>query len=416
MQGDQVVDKASVSGGASFMVRYSRAAGLLVLLIGSWPCASVAQLAATPHAAVDVEHNSNVFDLSSSGAAPAGKNGATFGDTTTQLRAGVDGTYLLSQQKFFAVAEVRHIDYQNFTSLSHNEETLNTGLSWTVSRILDGKLDYLYEQRMVQFMDLAASTALILETENRARASANVKFTPEWRLDSMFTDRILNSPRNDVPALSLHEDSIHEAVRYLGVANLAAGVDVEYLSGTYRHDSIALNPKYDQTTVALAGTYVISGLTDFKGAIGYTRRNDQSTTGGQSALTGNLDYRRALTPKTTLDLNLNRAVNSYLTTGGNELDTTAGFTVAWQATYKTTVKVGYSWTNSSFSQSAVNGQDTRVDHFQAANAELNYLVLRWLSIRPYARYLTRSSSQGLFDFNGTIVGIEIQAKPPERKR
>jgi hypothetical protein len=109
-------------------------------------------------------------------------------------------------------------------------------------------------------------------------------------------------------------------------------------------------------------------------------------------------------------------VNSYITTGGNELDTTAGFSVAWQATYRTTVRVGYSWTNSSFSQSAVNGQDTRVDHFQAANAEVNYLILRWLSIRPYARYLTRSSSQGLYDFNGTIVGIEIQAKPPERKR
>jgi hypothetical protein len=211
-----------------------------------------------------------------------------------------------------------------------------------------------------------------------------------------------------VPGLSLHEDAIHEALRYLGVANLAAGIDVEYLSGTYRHDSLALNPKYDQTTVSLAGTYVISGLTDFKGAIGYTRRNDRSTTGGQSALTGNLDYRRALSPKTTLDLNLNWSVNSYLTTGSNELDTPGSYTFA--------TTVCYSWTNSSFSQSAVNGQDTRVDHFQTANAELNYLVLRWLSIRPYARYLTRSSSQGLFEFNGTIVGIEIQAKPPERKR
>jgi hypothetical protein len=416
MQGDLVVDEGSISGDASIMARHSRVAGLFVLLIGGWPCASLAQLAATPHAAVDVEHNSNVFDLSSSGAAPEGKNGPTFGDTTIQTRAGFDGTYLLGQQKFFAVAEVRHFDYQNFTSLSHNENTLNGGLSWTLSQILDGKVDYLHEQRMVQFMDLAASTALVLETENRARASANIRFTPEWRLDSMFTDRILNSPRNDVPGLSLHEDSIHEALRYLGVANLAAGIDVEYLNGTYRHDPIALNPKYDQTTVALAGTYVISGLTDFKGSIGYTRRNDRTTTGGQSAVTGSLGYRRALTAKTTLDLNLNRAVNSYLTTGGNELDTTAGFSVAWQATYKTTVRVGYSWTNSSFSQSAVNGQDTRVDHFQAANAEVNYLILRWLSIRPYARYLTRSSSQGLYDFNGTIVGIEIQAKPPERKR
>ncbi len=390
--------------------------GVLTLLAGIWPIAASAQLAVTPHAAVDVEHNSNVFDLSSSGATPQGRNGPTFSDTTVQELAGFDGTYLLGQQKLFAAAEVRHVDYQNFTDLTHNEDTLNGGLSWKLSQILDGKVDYLHEQRMVQFMDLAFSRALILETENRARASANIRFTPEWRLDSMITDRVLNSPRSDVPGLSLHEDSIHEAVRYLGVANLAAGIDVEYLNGTYRHDPLALDPKYDQTTVALAGTYLISGLTDFKGSIGYTRRDDRSTTGGQSAVTGALAYRRSLTAKTTLDLNLTRAVNSYLTTGGNELDTTAGFSLAWQATYKITVKAGYSWTNSNFSQSAGNGQDTRVDHFQTANAEVNYLFLRWLSIRPYARYQTRSSSQGLFEFNGTIVGIELLARPPERKR
>ncbi|MDB6084124.1 MAG: hypothetical protein JWN43_2005 [Gammaproteobacteria bacterium] len=402
-------------GGAEPVVHYRRAAGVIALLIGVWPLACEAQLSVMPHAAVDVEHNSNIFDLSSHGAAPVGKNGPTFGDTTVEARAGFDGTYLLGQQTFFGIGEYRRFEYKNFTSLSHNEETLNAGLIWKLERLLDGKVDYLHEQRMVQFMDLAASTNLILETENRARATANLQLSPEWRLENAFKDRTLDSPRTDTPGLSLHEDSIHEALRYLGVANLAAGIDAEYLNGTYRHDPTALNPKYHQTTVALAATYILSGLTNFNGVLGYTRRDDATYNGGQSAVTGALGYKRNLTGKTSIDLELNRGVNSYVTTGGNELDTSAAVTLVWQATYKATVKLGYSYTDSKFSQSAVNGLGPRVDHFQAPNAEVDYLVLHWLSIRGYARYLSRSSTQGLYSFDGTIYGIEFLAKPPERK-
>ena len=101
------MDEPSLSGGASRVVPHRRVAGLCALLIGGWPGAGVAQFTGTPHAAVDVEHNSNVFDLSSSGTAPQGKNGPTFGDTTIQARGGFDASYLLGQQKFFAVAELQ---------------------------------------------------------------------------------------------------------------------------------------------------------------------------------------------------------------------------------------------------------------------------------------------------------------------
>jgi len=401
-------------GGAALMARRSRVAGLFALLIGAWPFACNAQLAVTPHAAVDVEHNSNVFDLSSSGGAPIGKNGPTFADTTIESRAGFDGTYMLGRQSFFGAGEFRRFDYDNFSSLSHNENTLNAGLIWKLERVLDGKVDYLHEQRMVQFMDLAASTNLILETENKIRASANILLSPEWRLENNFKDRTLDSPRNDTPGLSLHEDSIHEALRYLGVTNLAAGIDFDYLNGTYRHDPTALNPKYHQTSVALAATYILSGLTNFNGSLGYTRRDDATYNGGQSAVTGALGYKHSLTGKTSVDLELSRAVNSYVTTGGNELDTTAAASLAWQATYKATVKLGYSWTNSKFSQSDINGLGSRVDHLQTTNAEVDYLVLRWLSIRTYVRYLSRSSTQGLYTFDGTVYGIEFLAKPDRR--
>ena len=314
-------------GGAGRVARHriGRFVGLLLpLALGTWPFASFAQLAVTPHAAIDAEHNSNVFDLSSSGAAPVGKNGPAFGDTIIGSRAGIDGTYTLGSAEYLCRGEYRRFQYNDFTSLSHNEYTVTGGLNWklgsarwtassTTSTSSGWCSSWIWRHRRT----------LILETENRIHASANVQISPEWRLENALKDRTLDSPRTDIPGLSLREDSIHEGLRYLGVANLAAGIDAEYLSGTYRHDPTALNPKYHQITVGLAGTYVLSGLTNFNGAIGYTHRSDAAYSGGQSAVTGNLGYKRNLTGKTSIDLEVNRAINSYLTTGGTEIDTSA---------------------------------------------------------------------------------------------
>jgi hypothetical protein len=364
----------------------------------------------TPYAAEDIEHNTNIFDLPKSGGAPTGKNGTTFADTFFDTRAGIEGTYLLDEQKFFGTAEFRHFNYENFTDLNHNEELFDGGLKWKLARAVDGLLEYRHEQRSVQFQDLAASTQLTLETENNVTASLNVNITPEWRLESLARDHVLNSPRNDVPSLSVHEDSIREGLKYLGVANLAAGVEAEYLEGKYNYDPLALDPNYHQITVAAAATYVVSGLTNFTGNLGYSRRTDP-TNAGLSGLTGSLGYRHSLTAKTSVNVQLSRALNTYLTTGGNEIDTSAGATVNYQATYKILVRAGYTYTDSKF-PGTPNGAAAidRADHLQFATLDLTYQVLHWLSIRPYARYQARHSNLEGFTFDGNIIGVELLAK------
>ena len=244
-----------------------------------------------------------------------------------------------------------------------------------------------------------------------ATASVNVNVTPEWRVESTAKDRKLESPRIDVPGLSLHEDSIREGLKYRGVANLSAGLEAEYLSGKYSNDSIALNPDYHQISAAFTATYAASGLTNFTGNLGYTRRSDP-TNSGLSGITGSLGYQRRLTGKTSINVKLNRALNSYVTTGGNEIDTSAAVGLDWQATYKIQVRAGYSFTESKFPQTPNGGLlIDRVDHFQTANVEMTYQVLHWLSIRPYARYQTRHSNEPTFSFNGNIVGVELLARP-----
>ena len=364
----------------------------------------------TPYAAEDIEHNTNIFDLPKNGGAPIGKNGPTFADTFFDTRAGIEGTYLLDRQKFFGTAEFRHFSYDNFTDLNHNEELFDGGLKWILARSVDGLLEYRHEQRIVQFQDLAASTQLTLETENNVTASVNVNVTPEWRLESLAKDHLLSSPRFDVPGLSLHEDSIREGLKYLGVANLAAGVEAEYLEGRYNHDPLALDPNYHQITAAFAATYIVSGLTNFTGNLGYSRRSDPSNA-GLSGLTGSLVYRRSLTAKTSVNVQVSRALSTYVTTGGNEIDTSAGATVNYQATYKILIRAGYSYTDSKF-PGTPNGVATidRADHLQFATLDLSYQVLHWLSIRPYARYQARHSNLETFSFNGNVIGVELLVK------
>jgi hypothetical protein len=384
---------------------------LWVLLIGGAPAVALAQLTATPYVAEDIEHNSNIYDLSTSSPAPQGKNGPTLADTFLESRAGIDGTYLLDQQKFYGTAEFRRFNYDNFTALDHNEELFDGGLRWRLARTVDGTLEYKHEQSMVPFQELGAgSTQLILQTNNVADASANVNMTPEWRLESRARDRTLDSPRSNIPALSLHEDSIHEGLRYLGVSNLSAGVDAEYLQGTYRDDPTALTPDYHQTSLAAAANYIVSGLTNFSGNIGYTRRTDPSTA-GLSAVTGSVNYQHSITGKTSITVNLLRAASTYVTTGGNELDTSASVSLNWHVSYKVAIKAGYSYTNSKFPQTPDGALFIeRIDHFQVANAEMDYQVLHWLSIRTYGRYQTRHSTDQMYTFDGTIVGIELVAK------
>jgi hypothetical protein len=381
-------------------------------LSGVWDVA-LAGGVLTPYAAEDIEHNSNIFDLQTNQPGLGYPTGS-LADTFFETRAGADGSYLLDDQRFFGTAEFRRFDYDKFTDLNHNEYLFDGGLKYQIAQVVDGTVEYRHEQRMVQFQDLTAATYLILETENTANASINVNFTPEWRLESRFRDHLLDSPRSDVPQLSLHEDSIHEGLRYLGVSNLSAGIDVEYLDGQYRHDPLALDPKYHQTSEYFAANYLVSGLTSFNGALGYTSRTDPTnsgTTGAGSGVTGDLGYKHALSGKTTLNAGLKREISTYLTTGGSEIDTTASVGLTFQATYKIRLRASYDYTNSKFPNTPV-GFDTveRTDHFQTANLEASYQVLHWLSLRPYVRYQTRHSNIPINSFNSNAVGIELLAK------
>jgi hypothetical protein len=387
------------------------------------------QTGVTPYGALDYEHSSNLFYLPSFFPEPIGKNGPDFSDQSLEIRGGLTGAYDLGQQVFHAIVEVRRFEYDNFNYLDHYENLVDVGWDWKLGSIVSGELDYRHEKRMVQFQELIDSESLFMETEKIATASANVLVTPEWLWENLAKDRVLDSPRPEALDLTLHEDSILEGLRYLGVSNLSAGFELTYLTGRFTHDPIYLEPDYHQWTVGLAADYAVSRLSSFNGTFGYTRRSD-SLGDDLSGVTGSLGYKRNLTGKTTLTAKVTRAVNSYVSTEGSEIDTSAALTLNYQLTYKTSFNAGYSWMESKFPNYAVinvdpltgipitgvgtggNTVEDRVDHIQYASVEANYQALHWLSFRAYGRYQTRHSNEELNTYNVTIYGIEFLAKLP----
>jgi hypothetical protein len=404
----------------------ARIARWILIMVVACPGAALAQLDFplnppqthfTPYADAAYEHNSNLFALSNLEPEVVGRNGPTLADTLFKVRAGFDLAYDWSRQEFFAIAEGRRFDYHNFNQLNHNEYLLHGGLKWKIASVLDGIVDYQRERSMVSFLQYNetqfASTQIFLQVQSIATASINLQVTPEWRLESLGKLNDLKSPRPGFLDLDLREDSIHEGLRYVGFANLSAGLDGEYLNGHFNNGNFLLTPNYHQTTEALAADYSLSGLSVFHGAIGYTSRTQQQA-GTVSGLTGLVAYQRDLTGKTSINLKLSRAINTYLTSAAPEVDTTAELDVTWHATEKIKVEAGYQYLHSSYSATDVAGVVTasRVDHMQTPTLSVKYQPLNWLLVRPYIQYQSRTSSLAIYTFNGTVYGIELEGRLP----
>jgi hypothetical protein len=142
--------------------------------------------------------------------------------------------------------------------------------------------------------------------------------------------------------------------------------------------------------------------------VGYTRRTSPDAIDAISGITGALDYKNQLTGKTSVDLTLSRQINAYVANGGSVISDVAGLNVNWQATYKINVIAGYNWTYYDLPGQGNNpvGSD-RHDYLQYASLVVDYAVLRWLELKPYANVLTRRSNLIGGDFNATVYGIFV---------
>jgi hypothetical protein len=402
------------------MIERSKALGLVALALAIM-CASAvadAQTTVLPYVSTQYEHNNNVFYLPNSAAAIANNGDPTLADSYLKTVAGADFSFLWDRQRFYSTLEGRYIDYDHFGYLSHSEYLAKAGLDWKLLSAFDGTFLGSIERVMAAFAQRDTQTQLAVNLDRHAIAKFNFRITPEWRLETSVDYHDLDSPILDFPNYGLTETTGHAAIKYVGFSNLTYGFTAEYISGEYRN---APTPgSYDQTNLDLTMTYAASGLSSFNGAIGHTQRDQGQNQGEVSAVTGELGYLRRISGKTSIHLDVARAVNSYIGAGGSELDTTAMAQLNFQPTYKTGISAGYQYIWSKFLGQTIPGSDVlgRKDRTPGATFKVNYQALRWLLIEPYLNYQRRNSNEENFNFSSTIVGIQILAKwppPPQAK-
>jgi hypothetical protein len=365
-----------------------------------------------PYASTQYEHNNNVFALPNSSAALVASGDPRLGDSDLKTVAGFEEDYLWDRQRLYGTLEGRYIEYDHFSSLSHSEYLAKLGLDWKLFSALDGTFLGSQERAMAPFANRDTQTQLAINLDRHATGKFNFRIAPEWRLETSIDYHNLNSPIQDFPDYGLTETTSHAGLRYLGFSNLTYGISADYLDGRYRNAPVV--GTYNQTNLDLTMTYMASALSSFTGAVGHTQRDQGQNQGNVSAVNGELGYTRRLSGKSSIHLDFTRAVNSYIGAGGSELDSTINVTLNYQPTFKTGITIGLQQIWSHFEGQTIPGSDVlgRKDRTPAASFKLNYQALRWLLIQPYANYQRRSSNNEIFNFSGTIIGVQILAKKP----
>jgi hypothetical protein len=374
--------------------------------------AAHAQTTFLPYVSTQYEHNNNVFYLPNSAAAIANNGDPTLGDSNLRTVAGTDINFLWDRQRFYSTLEARYIDYDHFGYLSHSEYMAKAGLDWKLLSAYDGTFLGSIERIMAQFAQRDTQTQLAVDLDRHAIAKFNYRITPDWRLETNVDYHDLDSPIQGFTAYGLTETTGHAALKYAGFSNFTYGFSAEYIDGKYRN---APTPgTYNQTNLDLTMAYTASGLSSFNGAIGHSQRDQGQNQGNVSALTGELGYIRRLSGKSSIHVDLLRAVNSYIGAGGSEIDSTASVQLSYQPTFKTGMTFGYQYIWSKFVGQTIPGSDVlgRKDRTPDATFKVSYQALRWLLIQPYASYQRRTSNEQFFNFSSSIIGIEFLAKMP----
>lgn len=378
------------------------------------PVSAWAELALTAAATSHYEYNTNVFDLQRGTTTPFG--GTSFGDSYVTYGALLDASYLWSLQQFYATVQGNEYRYDRFKELDHSDYTFDAGWDWKVGRLWDGVLDVTRIRSMVSFWNLIG-TSLVIQTEQRETGRASVQFTPDWRAEVTGLTHKIDQPQIGAPNLSVTESSGELGIKYTGTAGVTAGATATYLKGSFSDTGVTLEPSYTQESGGLTATDVITGLLTFRGEIGYTRRTSSTGTGTISGLTGDLDYKRTLTGKTSMEAELSRQINVYLAGVASEIDSIAALSAKWQATYKIGVTLGFNYTyrqlpgqgNVLVGGAVVPTAGEQTQRLITPSLMVTYEPVPWLVLKPYFNYQTRSSQNLAFgNFDATAVGVQFQ--------
>lgn len=387
-------------------------------------------------------YNSNVFEIPDSQALPPGVDHR--GDVIQDYSLGGDIKYGDSALSASLEGKATHYTYDRIGRLTHNEESAAGKVHWKPDEVIDFQAQYTFARVMAPFAE-TLTTQLSLDTTKTAAATLGLYLTPVWRLDlSPFSNDaqtpLLGLPVGtqlvNFPDFRLRETGGTATINYLGVSHLTAGLAGTFTDGSFSH--IVDATKYKQYTGDLVVKYNIDTMSNLSATLGYTVRDTvanpagnlpgselnltttdqtmilddfQGDIGRTGGVTGNLTYGRTLTPKTSIDINAFRLVESYPGAANGLLATGVGATVHWKPDFKFDISLNGSFEQDDFTgQFAVGGGSAdRTDHLYSTALKINYLAFKWLTLTGHLDYSDRTSNLALAGYDGLEIGLDLTA-------
>lgn len=373
-----------------------------------------------PHAIARYEHNSNLLLVPNNSPQMDSKGNLRLDDNVLEYDGGIDINYRWRDNRFYLITDINHFAYQYFSDLDNTGFTGSTGLDWIATHKIKGNVSYDYNRHQLSFANVVNvdTSQAYIETTQAFRASGIYEMNSRWSTNLSGSYSTAKLPNNGVPgALSydLHQTQERVGVTYTGASSLKSGFAIDRESGQYNDGS---QPGYTRTLYELTGDYKLGARTTFGGSIGYTSRVQRGM--DNSTTIGSLSFNQQLTAKTSYYFQFRRSLDTYNTTVGSQLSTSAVVGFNWQATPKISVSGNYDYTKAKvtgvFDTTKIDPVtklpviEPRDDTTKSANASLKYQALRWLAISPYYRYENRTSDIARFTFNANIYGITVEAR------
>lgn len=428
------------------LVAFGLAAGLPA-------AAGAGELSFDPYAAVLYQQESNVYHFSRQVAEVTGTDDTE--DRSLRYTAGADAAYAWPQQRLQAVAELRRVEFDDFTALDHDEHLFGIAFDGGILGHTRALLDVREERRMASFAD-RRSTQLVLERDQWGRGEVAVAVTPAWRIVTGARGRNLRSPLPAAPALpnpppgaparpASPDFGVHEAGFNAGVlfgienkehpeheAPLVAGLVLDYQAVSFSGVTppppppdplpppLALTPEerdefqdYALWSLVATARYAASGLSILDGKLGVTLFDpERATADARPELTAEVGYTRKLSAATELNAHVFRRIVPYVATADATTDTGVSAGFKWEPLRSFTVLGNYAWASSAFEGlSAFAPEDSgRSDDVQEGTLSFAYPVEQLLYARLFGRYSDRHSNLGYNDYNATTVGLELSVR------
>ncbi|WP_293369516.1 outer membrane beta-barrel protein [Nevskia sp.] len=380
--------------------------------------AAVLALAAAGHAQAETTlipyvtslttYDSNLYRVSSNAQLPVGADGSR-SDLIFNNAAGLEGVYEWAQQRFYGTVEGSRFNYLNNTSLDQNAFRFEGGLDWSLLGRVKGSLTAARSRTRSSF-DNADNTVRNTQNQRTLAATTQFKLTNDLEVNGSFTNDVMRAPALNAPSFRLEQNTASTALNYLGINRWTLGVIGSYGYGNYSGTGT------DSTFTQYAGSgtlaYEASDISNFQLAAGYTTREDAGRGGSTSGFTGSLGYARELTGKTSLNINLARAVEAFQAGDNSVIATSASIGLAWEATAKIGATLNYGYTTSEYRATGdvVTPFTGRTDDVHTVEFGVNYEALRWLQVSPALGYDRRTANQPGFDFDAFSASLQLTAR------